>query len=80
MTIRAEPVGAERAPNITLVDVRAEKSVRVTRTKLSVFGDVYNIFNVNDPQTLTTTSGSAWLFPSAITPPRIARVGFKLAW
>ena len=34
----------------------------------------------NEPQTLTTTSGSAWLFPAAITPPRIARVGIKLAW
>jgi len=80
VTIRAEPVGAERSPNITLFDVRAEKAIRVNRTKLTGFFDVYNIFNANEPQTLTTTSGSAWLFPAAITPPRIARVGLKLAW
>ena len=80
VTIRAEPVGAERSPNITLFDVRTEKVIRVNGTKLSGFFDVYNIFNTNDPQTLTTTSGSAWLFPSAITPPRIARVGVKFAW
>jgi Carboxypeptidase regulatory-like domain len=80
VTIKAEPVGAERTPNITLLDVRAEKVVRVDRTRLSGFFDVYNIFNANQPQTLTTTSGSAWLLPAAITPPRIARVGVKLAW
>ena len=80
VTIRAEPVGAERSPNVTLFDVRAEKVIHVSHTKLSGFFDVYNIFNTNEPQTLTTTSGSAWLFPSAITPPRIARVGIKLAW
>jgi hypothetical protein len=80
VTIKAEPLGAERTPNTTLFDVRAEKVFRVSRTRLSGFFDVYNIFNANEPQTLTTTSGSAWLFPAAITPPRIARVGVKMAW
>jgi hypothetical protein len=80
VTIKAGPVGAERTPNITLFDVRAEKVFNVTGRKVSGFFDVYNIFNANEPQTLTTTSGSAWLFPAAITAPRIARVGIKLAW
>ena len=80
VTIKAEPVGGERTPNITLFDVRAEKVFRVNGRRLSGFFDIYNIFNSNDPQALTTTSGSAWLFPAAITAPRIARVGVKLAW
>ena len=80
VTIKAEPVGAERTPNITLFDIRAEKVVPVAGRRASAFFDVYNIFNVNDPQALTTTSGSAWLFPSAITPPRVARVGLKFGW
>jgi carboxypeptidase family protein len=80
VTIKAEPVGAERTPNITLFDLRTEKVLRVNRTRVSGFFDVYNIFNANEPQTLTTTSGSAWLFPSAITPPRIARLGVKFSW
>jgi hypothetical protein len=29
---------------------------------------------------LTTTSGSAWLLPAVITPPRIARAGVKMSW
>ena len=60
--------------------MRTEKVFRVNRTRLSGFFDVYNIFNSNSPQTLTITSGSAWLLPAAITAPRIARVGVKLAW
>ena len=80
VTIKAERVGDERTPHITLFDVRTEKVFNVSGRKLSGFFDVYNIFNTNEPQTLTTTSGSAWLFPAAITPPRIARVGVKLAW
>jgi hypothetical protein len=38
---------------------------------------VYNIFNTNADQVSTTTSGSAFLRPSVITAPRIARVGVK---
>ena len=80
VTIKAENFGDERTPNLTLFDIRTEKVFNVTGRKVSAFFDVYNIFNANEPQTLTTTSGSAWLFPSAITPPRVARVGIKLAW
>ena len=80
VTIKAENYGDERTPNLTLFDIRTEKVINVSGRKVSAFFDVYNIFNANEPQTLTTTSGSAWLFPSAITPPRVARVGVKLAW
>jgi len=41
---------------------------------------VYNIFNTNAEQALTTSSGSAFLRPVAITPPRVARIGLKLQW
>jgi len=44
------------------------------------FFDVYNLFNTNAEQALTTTSGSSFLRPTAITSPRIARLGVKLAW
>ena len=80
VTIKAEPVGGERTPNLTLFDVRSEKVLRVAQTRFSAFFDLYNIFNSNDPQALTTTSGSAWMFPSAITTPRVARIGLKFNW
>ncbi len=79
-TIRAEENNSRRTPNMTIFDVRSEKTFRMNNVGLTGFFDVYNIFNTNAEQALTTTSGSSWLRPSAITPPRIARVGVKLAW
>jgi len=79
-TILAEPVGAERTANINVVDLRAEKAFVVNRARATGFFDVYNIFNTNAEQALSTSSGSSYLRPTAITPPRIARVGFKFQW
>ena len=44
------------------------------------FLDVYNIFNDNGDQLLTTSSGAAWLRPNTITGPRIFRIGARLEW
>jgi hypothetical protein len=44
------------------------------------FIDVYNLLNTNAEQTLTTVSGSAWLRPTAITGPRVLRIGARLEW
>jgi hypothetical protein len=79
-TIRAESNNAHRTPNITILDFRSEKVFPVGATSITGFFDVYNIFNTNAEQALTTTSGSSFLRPSAITPPRIVRLGVKLAW
>src|SRR5262245_44217058 len=79
-TIKAEPTSANRTPNVTLVDVRTEKSVRVSQARIVGFFDVYNVFNTNAEQTLTTSSGSAYLRPTAITGPRILRIGGRLEW
>ena len=42
--------------------------------------DVYNLFNSNADQMLTTSSGAAWQRPTAITGPRVARLGARLEW
>ena len=45
------------------------------------FFDVYNMFNTNAEQTLTTTSGGSWLRPTAyVTAPRVVRIGARLQW
>jgi hypothetical protein len=44
------------------------------------FFDVYNILNTNAAQVLTTNSGPSWLRPTAITGPRIFRVGARMDW
>jgi len=79
-TILAEPVGSERTANINVFDLRSEKAFTANRTRVTGFFDVYNIFNTNAEQALTTSSGSSYLRPTAITPPRVARVGLKFQW
>ena len=77
VTIQAEPFGAERLPNIGILDLRTQKILKINRSKVGVFFDIYNITNTNAEQLTTSTSGSAFLRPTAITSPRIARVGVK---
>jgi hypothetical protein len=79
--ILAEPFNKERTPDITIADLRAEKRFRFKEPYLATgFFDVYNIFNTNAVQTLTTSSGASWLRPTAITGPRIVRLGFKFSF
>jgi hypothetical protein len=79
-TIRAEENNSHRTPNLTIFDFRSERAFRIATRTITGFFDVYNIFNTNAEQALTTTSGSSFLRPTAITPPRIVRLGVKLAW
>ncbi len=79
-TIKAEPITANRTPNITIVDLRTEKTFSINAVRVMGFFDVYNIFNTNAVQTLTTSSGGAWLRPTAITAPRMLRIGMRLDW
>jgi hypothetical protein len=79
-TILAEPFSAERTPNVNVLDVRSEKAFTLARARITGFFDVYNLWNTNAEQDLTKSSGSAFLRPIAITPPRVARIGAKLTW
>ena len=80
-TILAEPFGNERAANITVFDIRSEKAFALPAAGRVVgFFDVYNIFNANAEQAISISSGSSFLRPTAITPPRVARVGLKFQW
>jgi hypothetical protein len=79
-TIKAEPIDANRTRTVTLVDLRTEKGFRIGRARVMGFFDVYNLFNTNAEQTLTTSSGASWLRPTVITGPRILRMGARLDW
>ena len=79
-TIKAEPVTANRTPDVTLVDVRTEKAFRVNAVRIIGFFDVYNLFNTSAEQTLNTSSGGSWLRPTAITGPRVLRIGGRFEW
>jgi len=74
----AEPLGTRRQDNIFITDVRVEKSQKFSGRDISVFFDLYNMFNANPAQNLQWSSGTAFNRPLSIVPPRLARLGVKL--
>jgi hypothetical protein len=80
-TIYAERANARRQDHIWLVDIRAEKTVRFNdRTRLRLFFDLFNITNSHAAETISQTTGTGFLRPSAILAPRTARLGFRFQW
>ena len=78
--VAAEPLDTRRQDNINVVDFRAEKVLKVSTLSLAPFLDLYNVLNSNAIQNLVWASGSSFLRPTAILPPRVARVGVKVNW
>ncbi|HEX4914050.1 MAG TPA: hypothetical protein VFV51_08835, partial [Vicinamibacterales bacterium] len=75
----AEPLGTRRQDAIFITDLRVEKAHRFGSGRdISVFFDLYNMFNANPAQNLQWSSGTAWNRPLSIVPPRLARIGAKL--
>jgi hypothetical protein len=80
-SVLAEPLGTRRQDNVTLLDVRVEKVFRMPRgARLAGFLDVFNMTNSNPEQNITWSSGTSFLRPSNIVPPRLARFGAKFDW
>jgi outer membrane receptor protein involved in Fe transport len=78
--IPAEPLNTRRQDNVSLLDLRIERVTRVRQAKVSPFMDVYNLTNANPIQNTSWSSGSSFLRPLAIVPPRVLRIGAKLDW
>jgi len=77
-TIYADTPKDNREPNITVLDVRAEKTFTLTsRLRFRGFFDLFNVANSSTSETITRTTGVNYLRPSAILAPRTARVGFR---
>ena len=79
--VLAEPINTRRTDNVTLLDLRVEKGVRLPKDRrAALFVDVYNLLNANPEEGLVQSSGPAFLQPLSIVAPRIARIGVKLNW
>jgi hypothetical protein len=66
--------------NITIVDIRVEKGIRLSASRrVAGFVDVFNVLNAN-PEQNTSWSSDTFLRPLSIVPPRIARIGVKVDW
>ena len=79
--IAAEPITTRRQDNITIVDLRFEKVFKVwSGSRFSPFLDLFNMLNANPEQNITWSSGTSFLQPLNIVPPRLARIGAKFEW
>ena len=80
-TINAEPRNSRRHDNITVVDVRVERAVRLGHgTALRGFVDLFNLTNSNAAETLTISNGTSFLRPTAILATRTARIWVRFIW
>jgi outer membrane receptor protein involved in Fe transport len=78
--IAAEPLDAHRQDDVNVMDVRLEKVIKAGSLSFGPFADVYNMFNVNPAQNIVWASGSSFLRPTSIVPPRLLRIGAKVNW
>jgi hypothetical protein len=77
----AEPFGSRQMDNTYLFDVRIEKNFKLGGNRsLSGFIDGYNLTNANPANNINWGSGSTFLQPTTIVPPRLWRFGVKFDW
>ncbi len=70
-----------RQPNITVFDLRVDRAFPLGGSmRLRAFMDLFNIANANTAETVNTTTGAAYLRPTAILAPRTVRFGARFSF
>ena len=81
ITVRAEPIGTRRLPHRNQVDLRVEKTIRLTgRQRLELRANLYNLLNSNAVLRQVELSGARFMTPTAIMPPRILEFGVAFSF
>ena len=76
-----EPMDANREDNVTVIDVRAEKTVALhDRLKARLFLDGFNLTNSHASETISRATGTGFQKPSAILAPITFRIGARIMW
>jgi hypothetical protein len=79
--VLAEPIGTRSQDDVVIFDIRGEKVFAIAkRLKLSGIVDVFNLFNSNAEQNTSYNSGTSFLRPLNIIPPRILRIGARVTF
>jgi hypothetical protein len=77
VNVYAEPVGERRLPTVTTLDLRCSKNFDLLRGRLGLSLDVFNVMNANTVLAAQNLSGPAYMTPTALLAPRIARLGIS---
>lgn len=88
ITINAEKRGARKYPDLSILDMHLEKMFKIGKVRLSLFADVFNVFNINTATSVwdsssygTTINGLPVNFGDTddiYDPPRIFRLGTRI--
>jgi outer membrane receptor protein involved in Fe transport len=88
VTIYAEKRGSRKYPDLSIIDMHLEKQFKIGKIRLSLFADVFNLFNINtatDLYQLSSTSTTINSIPVVFgdaegiyDPPRIFRLGTRI--
>lgn len=78
LTILAEPVNSNRAPNVHILDFRLDKTLKVLGTR-SMTGmiDIFNVLNANPVANFRVITGSRFKEVISLLDPRIVRFGVR---
>jgi hypothetical protein len=77
-TILAEPVNSNRAPNVQILDFRAEKEVKIGRFgRVTGMLDVFNALNADTIANFRVASGTRYKELISLLDPRIVRFGVR---
>src|SRR5262249_51261795 len=80
-TINAEPLDAERQDDVTVLDVRVDRTFALAQhLHVRGFLDLFNLTNSNAADARTIVTGPSFLRPTSILPPRTLRVGTRVEW
>jgi hypothetical protein len=77
-SVRVEPVDANRAPTVSILDLRLAKKFNIRAVRLEGMVDVFNALNSGTVVNFRTTSGNTFREVLAILDPRIVRFGVRL--
>jgi len=81
VTMRVEPVGAQRLPGVSLLNLRLERPLRFPGgRRLDLKLDFYNLLNANTVLAQSVRSGATFGRPTSIVPPRVVRLGARLSF
>jgi hypothetical protein len=73
--LNVEPIGTQHSPDLNLLSFRVEKTIRLLNTqRVNVRVNLYNALNANTATVIDPRSGSRFLRPVNILPPRIAEL------
>ncbi len=80
-TIRVEPVTANRAPNVGILDLRFDKSFGLSRgAKVTAMVDVFNLTNAGTVTGFQVATGATFKEAIVLLDPRIVRFGLRISF